>query len=276
MLTEKDFNKLLDMAQRKDDFFKGKDAALLELIEMCKTEEQKELLYMLLDKFSYVTWELLLEFITDVATFIKKECRGRENEYCVVAMTDDKRPDSGELITYLLKLPLVEELEKGIHMINRCGQIRHEYNKYKITNFIIVDTFSGSGKTIRNRYNANMGDGYEIQFCVMTGMKYALEELRNDGIKVECIYELEKGISEHKDYSEDDKLQALVDMLDLESQLASRIGDRDLTAYSLGYGKSESLIAFEKLNTPNNVFPVFWWKKTKDNVRRETLVECVL
>ena len=276
MLTEKDFNRLLDIAQRKDNFFKGKDSALLELIELCETDEQKELLYMLLNKFSYVTWSLFCDFVTEVAAFIKRECRGREHEYCVVAMTDDKQPDSGELIPYLLKLPLGEEKEKGLHMINRCGQIRHEYNKYKITNFIVVDTFSGSGKTIRNRYNASKSSDYNIQFCVMTGMKYALDELRKDGIKVECIYELEKGISEHKDYSEDDKLQAIIDMFDLESQLAPRIGDRDLTTYSLGYGEAESLIAFEKLNTPNNVFPVFWWKKTKDNARRETMVDCVL
>lgn len=275
MLTDEDFNRLLALSMRKDNFLKGKDEALIELIEMCESEEQKELLYMLLSKFTYVNHDVFDDMATEIANYIKTQCAGREEESCVAAMSMDDQPDSGELLLYYLKVPLYKEIANGLHTVNRCGRINREYKEHQRTNFIVVDIFTGSGKTIRNRYNAFKKEYNIIQFCLMTGMKHAIEELQKEGIPVYCVYEIEKGISDHRDYTDEERRKAIEDMLGLESKLAPEVRNRRLEDYSLGYGGAESLIAYERFNTPNNVFPIFWWEKTANNKERTTLLTYV-
>ena len=56
--------------------------------------------------------------------------------------------------------------------------------------------------------------------------------------------------------------------------LADKISDNNMP--SLGYGEIEALYKRENGNTPNNVFPIFWWPRDKNELKRSTIMTRVL
>jgi len=60
-------------------------------------------------------------------------------------------------------------------------------------------------------------------------------------------------------------------MYSLESKLMPEIDGKKLPKF--GYGGAESLYAVEDGNTPNSVFPIFWWPKNANNKNRNPLLE---
>jgi hypothetical protein len=64
-------------------------------------------------------------------------------------------------------------------------------------------------------------------------------------------------------------------MLGAEARLASLSKRGTLAKHSLGYKKSESLFAREGGNTPNNVFPIFWWEQLASGADRHSLLQCI-
>jgi hypothetical protein len=61
----------------------------------------------------------------------------------------------------------------------------------------------------------------------------------------------------------------------MEDRLAA-VGRRGkLKNHRLGYGRTESLFSRKGGNTPNNVFPVFWWEIDKNNRARKTVLKCL-
>jgi len=63
-------------------------------------------------------------------------------------------------------------------------------------------------------------------------------------------------------------------MLNMELRLAQTINNKNLYDYTFGHGGCEALYTSELClgNTPNSVFPIFWWKKDIKHKKRNTLL----
>ncbi len=63
-------------------------------------------------------------------------------------------------------------------------------------------------------------------------------------------------------------------MFNLELKLAHKINAKELYDYSFGYGDAQALYTLDgcRGNTPNSVFPIFWWLKDNSQRERNTLL----
>lgn len=167
---------------------------------------------------------------------------------------------------------------KHFPSVNYCNRFERCFKKKdfpSIRHFFILDDFVGSGSTLLKRKEefeskmAQNGREYSLHFVVASGMRFAVEGLHQQGIDVYCAYKMNRAISEYYLPGEvEHKIQL---MSSLERKLATIINETDLSDYHLGYKQSEALFCRRFKNVPNNVFPIFWWKRYADNSDRKTL-----
>lgn len=247
---------------------------LLELVDFCEKRESKDLIFSLLDRFSYLNNETLNILLNNICDYIISTPNYDSKKCQILAMTYDDEADSGQKVLDLIKMPLYQKGWKDFKTVNKIGKSGKYYKKGR-TQIVLIDEFIGSGKTLRGRINyleKNIPGDFEIISCFIAGTKETIKKLEEEGIKVFCALQLDKGISEY--YKDDDLNNAEDLMLDLELKLAHWINDKELYEYSFGYGNSEALYTMEGCNgnTPNSVFPVFWWLFDLKKKKRNTLL----
>jgi hypothetical protein len=146
---------------------------------------------------------------------------------------------------------------------------------------LIYDDFIGSGNKILKKYQwlNDLIDGDDnvdfstitVCFLSLAGMGFGLQHVKDvTKCEVSSYMQLKKGISGQ--YPCDEVSQKLELMKQLEEKLSENYKDRILTDYTLGYSASECLYFAENDNCPNNVFPIFWWKKLKNGDEHATLL----
>lgn len=267
---KEDYNRFMKLYSHQT-WLSKKETSLEALIATCDTCDQKNLVFSLLDRFHYLkaeTIHLFLEQMVDyvVGCGVDKECMQ------LVACTFDNEADSGQRILDMIKVPLYERGWRNIQTVNTIGKAIKNISDGK-NQIIIVDEFIGTGRSLRSKVDwlkKNSGLPINIKCCFMAGMKNAIDRLKADDIDIFCPLQLEKGISE---YFQGDKLSnAINDMLCLESKLAKIIQEKNLDDYSFGYGKAEALYSSENGNTPNSVFPIFWWLRDERGAERKTIL----
>lgn len=104
----------------------------------------------------------------------------------------------------------------------------------------------------------------------MAGMEKAVKALNDDSIEIFCSLQIGKGISDF--FKGEELAHAKDNMIHLESKLAKTIQEKKLEDYSFGYGKAEAIYSTENGNTPNSVFPIFWWLKDNKGNERNTIL----
>lgn len=251
-----------------------KQDELLELMEFCGKKESKDLIFSLLDRFNYLTNDTLAILLNNICDYIINEVGFDDNNSQLLAMTYDDEADSGQKVLDLIKLPLYQKGWKNFKTVNKLGK-SGKYFKQGRTQIVLIDEFVGSGKTLRGRINylkKNIPGDFEIITCFVAGIRETVTQLENEGVKIFCALQLDKGISEYYKNAELNSAEDL--MLDLELQLAQWINEKELYDYSFGYGDAEALYTMEGCNgnTPNSVFPIFWWLFDKKDKKRNTLL----
>jgi hypothetical protein len=260
---------VFDLLKRQLDMLKDKTDCLEELFDLCDNEEQRGLVKNLLIDFSEMNDEVFNLCLLDMRDAIIS--KGFPFEDClVVAMAHDHLADSSQDVLHSIEIPLGM---KGFPISNFCNRFDHCWGKKfkdKYHHYFIIDDFVGSGSTVLNRKNEfeklMKNKEYTLHFVVVAGMEYAIENLRNQGIDIHCSYTMKKGISEK--YADGLIQRKLQIMSDLESKLATTINETQLGEHHFGYGQAESLFCRRHKNIPNNVFPLFWWKRYVDNRAR--------
>lgn len=271
--TKEEFHQLTNLYIRQKWLISKKEE-LKDLIDFCDNRESKDLIFSLLERFSYLDNDTLNFLLNDLSDYIINKTGFNENTTQLLSLTYDDEADSGQKILDNIKHPIFKKGWRQIKTVNLFGKSIPNFNKGK-TEIIIIDEFIGSGKTLKSRINyleKNITGDFKLKCCFIAGIKKTIDSLIEDGIDIYCPLQLDKGISE---YYEGHKLTEAENlMLDLELKLAQFINKKDLYNYSFGYGRAEALYTMEGCNgnTPNSVFPIFWWLKDKQNRERKTIL----
>lgn len=251
-----------------------KKQELKELIDFCDNNETKNLIFSLLERFAYLDNDTLNLLLNELSDYIINKTGFTENTTQLLSLTYDDEADSSQKILDNIKHPIYKKGWRQIKTVNMFGKSITNFNKGK-TEIIIIDEFIGSGKTLRGRINylkKNINGNFKLKCCFIAGIKGTIDDLIDEGIDIFCPLQLDRGISEHY---EGDKLKEAENlMLNLELKLAQFINQKDLFNYSFGYGGAEALYSMEGCNgnTPNSVFPIFWWLKDRGNLERNTIL----
>ncbi len=269
----KDFYKLLRLYY-KQDWLKERKTEVEEIMKFCDKESQKDIIIDLLGEFSFINQVSYQNNLNKVCDYIINQSDFNEETTQIVALTKTESSDSGQVVLYHLRNSLFGFGWRKFRDVNKLGSAKKIYNK-GFNQIILFDEFIGSGQTIIGRVNELKGlIGHEFSYkcCFIAGMEFAIDKVQEKGIDVYCPLKLKQGISER--YFGQDLRQAEDDMLDLELKLAPWINNKELYTYSFGWKGSEALYSLEGCigNTPNNVFPVFWWMKDINERNRRHLL----
>lgn len=272
MLTKEIFNLIFPLTITQQ-WLTEKSSELANLLTTeCIDADEQHLILDLLDNFKYLSES---EFQGSIETMVKaivnEEAYTPDNTV-IVATTMDSMADSAQLVLYSMK-PLFQKYGwNSPKLVNRADKIIRHFPERK--NVIYVDEFVGSGQTmlgrIKNLKNQLKGENwtdYSIRVYSVAASTVGEKTLTEDGIEFFCNTIIPKGISEIFEKTKGDKL---VRMARLEDILSDEYEGRPMP--NLGFGKVEALYARQYGNTPNNVFPIFWWQFYKDGNSRKTLL----
>ncbi len=272
-LKREDFTRVYNLYP-KQPWLCDKENSLVELIKLCETAEQKDLIIDLLGEFKYLDQKVLNQYLNFITDCIINDTGFEEDKTIIAAITIDDEADSSQRVLNDIKVPLFANGWSNVKTVNRFNDIPKNFKKGK-KQIILIDEFIGSGKTILGRIKNIkewLNGDFELKFCFLVGMDFGIKIIENLGYEVHCPLRLPKGISER--YSGAFAINAIEKMRELEDKLAQEINHHALQTFSLGYNDTQALYSLESCfgNTPNSVFPIFWWPKYANNQPRSTLL----
>lgn len=247
-----------------------------DLWDLCRDVDEQSLILDLLHRFVYLNGDGLAESFARIRDQILKkwECVGANTK--VVALNEGHSSDSSEAMLWHLK-PEFSGCDGWSDTNFIKSSIVAANEKISSGDIVVLfDEFVGSGKQAQRQINKFM---YllkkrncvpaKIYLCIIAKMieqKYKFAELVDD-----CYFDIQvpKGITDH--YPGDERDKAICRMLRIEARLQRVHGGRKMP--TLGHERSEAIYSCELGNTPNNVFPVFWWSWLRGGVRRQTILK---
>lgn len=275
---KEDVFKIIFPLSRKQPWLADKAIELQNLLyKDCTSEEHRLLVIELLDRFVHISSENFSSLINELAESIVSDPSLSDGTTQILSMTADYNADSGQYILYALKAPFERYGWRSHLLITNYGRSLKEYNRKKgiHKNIVLVDEFVGSGATVIGRVNSikqqYLQAGIEdisIKVKVLVCSSVGFEKIKKENIDIESLVTLKRGISDC--YDTEDAQEKLKLMDELELKLSPKYKDRDLPKH--GYGGTESLYTRDDGNTPNSVFPFFWWPILSDNSDRKTLL----
>ena len=265
-----DYNQLVSLYFKQRWLVNKKDE-LYNLIDISKTHTCTELVHSLLERFNYIDDNYYQFLLEEIAEYLEDNIDDFSKTQ-IVALAYDSNTDSSQKILYDLSNTLALRKIKGFESINQFGKAVSYFNK-GYTNLIFIDEFIGSGRTLKGRNDwitKNLELENQPHYIFLAGLKSTIDSLNE--LSIFCPLQMNKGITEY--YEEEDLRNNLQNMVNLESNLCPVINDKKLEDYSFGYGRAEALYTLEgcRGNTPNNVFPIFWWPKNNKNEDRLKLL----
>ncbi|OCH21578.1 phosphoribosyltransferase-like protein [Aliivibrio logei] len=276
-MNEKTFKILFTLCKSQPWLSERYDELVKLLFTDCETEDERTLILELLERFEHVSAERYSELTNELVETIVTEPDLSSASTQIVAMTGDSNSDSAQFVLYGLK-PLLEKHNWREHLA--ITNFQKAYSSYKKhghahKNIILIDEFVGSGQTVIGRVrtlkktfdDAGFTD-VTIRVRTLVSSTVGAELIKESGIDFSSQIILDKGIS---DFYSDDTLQNKLTLMNrLESILSVTYNDRPLPNF--GYGQTECLYARDNGNTPNSVFPIFWWPFLLTEIRRDTIL----
>ncbi len=254
----------------KHEWLKNRGDKLTELVDEFGDDRKIQLIFELIDRFLVVDHLMIGKALDAIADQISEGWKLPENSTQIVATSFDEFADSGQAVLHALK-PTLAKRKLAYPLINLVGKSTRKLANWP--NVVLVDEFSGTGKTIVGRIEYLRADAEKrgaqlnVHVALIACMKSAKAAIEQTGVAVYAHNFLGKGIS---DYHDGEERTSRLDIMDeMEASLAQQWRGKPLP--KLGYGEAEALYAAEAWNVPNSVFPVFWWPKRHNESDRSVL-----
>lgn len=273
---DREFLSNLISLNKKQPWLEDRSERLLDLLSVCESAQERSLVTDLLHRFYHVDSKLLRTKLDQIVSQVVSGWGCKPASTRVVATTRGKHLDSSQMIGYMLKPRFSEEA--GWNSSCFYAGIRDALFASKNgDDLILIDEFCGSGTTISSLKKwlvaecASLSLVINIRLCVLTAMRKSEPSINNFSEQNFVCSWLDRGISDH--FSGAALTEAVTSMQRLESALCDVSESGSLKKYHFGFKKTESLYVLENGNVPNNVFPIFWWKWLKGEIRRRPLLE---
>lgn len=272
--SKEDFTTIVKLTG-KQPWLGEKANELEELLGCCKNDNHKSLIIELLERFKFVTFDEFDSYLKEMAKFIVYGSGFVEEKTQLVAIAVESEIDSSQWILQALKTKLVQYGWGSVSLISKLGNSIKGISAGK-NQIILIDEFVGSGQTLSRQINymlKNATHEIDLKCCIFAAMETALENLNKYDIDIFCPLILKSGIDAyHSGYK---LISKIASMIELENILLPEINDFHIKNYSLGYNKAQALYSAEGCagNTPNSVFPIFWWPKLEDGTSRKNLLK---
>ena len=243
-------------------------SSLIKMINLGSslTNDEREMLIALLQKYIRVYFNDYLNLILNSVNLINPNKYKSINDFYILpikSQEDFNKPISCDCVYYLfcniqdIKSSLIFK-NKKLHSATE-NSIPKNIRTSSAKHLILIDDFSGTGKTIQS-YLHHLEQDLNIpknkfSIVLIASMKESYDYLTSNGYDVYCNIIQEKGISGINNIAIQKKYRII--MQNLENKFGFRECDK------FGYGKAESLISL--IRTPNNTFPIFWDGKRNKN-----------
>ena len=262
-LSEWDFKSIFNLGLQYE-WLLSCDDGFMELWNSTKEDlNQKKLIIYLIHEFLYVDSKKADEYCEMIARQITGEWKLQQTNTTITAACDNANPDGSQLMVQKLKNRFPFHWQEFDFSNSLPDAL---YNKLNSSdNLVICDDFVGTGSTIvrKIKYAQKVIAERRLENVHIYMVSFAAMQFSKSAIAYpfySCEWLL-KGISET--LTGNNLTVAIGIMKEMESVLKPKISNRYLPKF--GYQRSESLYNYENDNIPNNVFPIFWWKKFKDD-----------
>lgn len=249
-----------------------KSAEFAALLAECPSDHHRQMIIDLLARTTYVSAGRYVDIINQMREHVETVWNLTPANTLFVSSNNKDHIDSSKEVLNQLKSSAWTSpaWKKQQFHVAFSSAIEAAKNGYTL---VIADDFVGSGGSMLKALDwfvkeaDNKKISIDLRVLTAGGCEEGVSTIVNKGYTVKCMLTIKKGLS---DYLSGALLSdALSQMKELEDALAAKIkGGAGFGNYRLGWGKQEAIYVRQGGNTPNNVFPIFWWRQLKHgNVR---------
>ncbi|GGZ58359.1 phosphoribosyltransferase-like protein [Mesonia mobilis] len=244
----------------------------------------KQIIASLINNFKYVIQEDASLYVRNTLRKCIKNWQLSPETTLFIGFQKHKYPDGSQIILNFMKSILTEinplwkehnllpNFHYGIDRIKKDGFPRDGLNLKQI---VIVDDFIGTGGTakkniehIQKLINDKQKD-FTLNLFSLAAMKSGIKTLEPLKVPMSTCYKLEKATKTIWPFYERKKIKKRI--INMEKILYEGVEPEQLEKFSLGYGKSEAIYAWNRFNLPNNNSPIFWWNRYSNGKSRKPL-----
>jgi hypothetical protein len=143
-LKKEDFTRVIELYQ-KQPWLLEKEEHLIELINLCDSNDHKELIVNLLNAFKYLSSKDLNNYYNYITDKIINKTGFDENRTQIASITIDDEADSSQRVLNDIKVPLFKNGWNKVKTVNRFNDIPKNYKRGK-NQIVLIDEFIGSGE----------------------------------------------------------------------------------------------------------------------------------
>lgn len=252
----------------KVDWIKLKKKEINDLINLCKSKDQFEVVKELVQSYLYIcdienrknnSLRKIKEQITDHWGLTPADTR------IVVKDIEDKNDSSAAMQQMIKPFFTGGGWRSAVNFPNKLASVIADKDA---NNIVLIDDFSGTGKSlnkilkwIEDKSIESDRKKLQVYACFVGCMSETIDSLDVSKIcDLYFVFECKKGISDK--YEGKERVEKIKFMRELE-KAHGNIAKR----YSLGFKSSEAVFNFSDLNSPNNVFPIFWSDYSGSDIR---------